>query len=130
VSILEIDIDFSTGGVIALGLGVENWPIDKCISHFMKFIDKAFTTRLGGFRLGTSKYRTRPLEDALKTCFKNEKIFGGIHESSKSYARKVAVTAASETGEQAVIFSNYSRAADEQSRFFFYQITKYGTNLR
>jgi len=65
-------------------------------------------------RLGTSKYRTRPLEEALKSYFKDEQIFGGLHETPKSHARKVAVTAACETGEQAVIFTNYNRPEDGQ----------------
>jgi hypothetical protein len=82
----------------------------------MKLVDKAFTARMGGLRLGTSKYRTKPLESALKSYFKDEQIFGGQHENSASYARKVAVTAACETGEQAVIFTNYNRAEDVQGK--------------
>ena len=64
--------------------------------------------------MGRSKYKTRPLEDALQGYFKNENLFGGNHESSKSYARKVAVTAACETGDQAVIFTNYNRPASDK----------------
>lgn len=47
--------------------------------------------------------------------FKDEPIFGGVHETSVSYAHKVAVTASCETGEQAVIFTNYNRADDDTS---------------
>lgn len=63
---------------------------------------------------GTTKYSTSHIEEALKECFKDEPIFGGAPDSSSTYARKVAVTAATETGEQAVIFTNYNRASDEQ----------------
>lgn len=110
----DLIVGTSTGGIIALGLGVENWSVDKCMSHFKKLVGKAFTPKLAGMRLGTSKYRTRPLEEGLKTYFKDVQIFGGIHETSKSHPRKVAVTAACETGEQAVIFTNYNRAEDGQ----------------
>ncbi|KAF2188984.1 hypothetical protein K469DRAFT_684250 [Zopfia rhizophila CBS 207.26] len=104
----------STGGIIALGLGIKGWTVQQCISHFMKLVDRAFTPKLSGLRLGKRKYRTHPLEEALKDYFKDEPIFGGPHETSVSYARKVAVTASCETGEQAVIFTNYNRVDDEQ----------------
>ncbi len=78
-------------------------------------MDKAFTPKfLGGVSFGTTKYRTQPLEEALGHCFKEESLFGGVPETPRC-ARKVAVTAATETGEQAVIFTNYNRADDEQS---------------
>lgn len=82
----------------------------------MKLINTAFTPRFGGLKLGTRKYKTEPLEQALKEHFKDESIFGGIHQDPAVYSRKVAVTASCETGEQAVIFTNYSRAEDDQSK--------------
>lgn len=73
---------------------------------------------IGGLKLGITKYRTQPLEEALKECFRDEMLFGGVHETSVNpYSRKVAVTAATETGEQAVIFTNYNRADDEQGKY-------------
>lgn len=64
---------------------------------------------------GTTKYSAHNLEEALQDCFKNDCIFGGGPDTSTSYMRKVAVTAATELGEQAVIFTNYNRANDDQS---------------
>lgn len=105
----------STGGILGLALGVKNMPVKNCIALFRKLIDRAFTPKLyGGLKIGKRKYRTRPLEEVLIENFKDELIFGGEHESSASYARKVAVTASCETGEQAVIFTNYNRADDDQ----------------
>lgn len=84
---------------------------------FLKLVDTAFTPKfLGGVTFGTTKYRTQPLAEALSECFKDEAIFGGVPETPVACARKVAVTAATELGEQAVIFTNYNRADDEQSR--------------
>lgn len=80
-------------------------------------VDKAFTRKMiGGVFFGTTKYSTTQIEEALKECFKDEPIFGGDPDSSSTYARKVAVTAATETGEQAVVITNYNRASDEQSK--------------
>jgi hypothetical protein len=85
---------------------------------FLKMVEKAFTPKFfGGVSLGTNKYRTHPLEDALFECFKDDSMFGGARETSMVNARKVAVTSATETAEQAVIFTNYNRADDEQSEF-------------
>jgi hypothetical protein len=109
----------STGGIIALGIGVKNWSIESSISLFMKLVDRAFTTKfMGGIKL-KRKYRTEPLEQLLQENFKDEPIFGGTEEysvSHGSYGRKVAVTASTETAEQAVIFTNYNRPDDEQSK--------------
>ncbi|KAF2736521.1 hypothetical protein EJ04DRAFT_462876 [Polyplosphaeria fusca] len=110
----DLIVGTSTGGILALGLGIKNWSVDHTMTLFLKLVDKAFTPKLGGRMIGKRKYRTRPLEDALMDCFKDEPIFGGSHEDSANYARKVAVTAAYETGEQAVIFTNYNRAEDDQ----------------
>jgi hypothetical protein len=107
---------FSTGGILALGLGIKNWDVKRCSELFLRMVDKAFTPKFfGGISLGTNKYRTSPLEEAFSECFKDEPLFGGRREVPVSIHRKVAVTSATETAEQAVIFTNYNRADDEQS---------------
>jgi hypothetical protein len=111
-----VSSDCSTGGILAIGLGIKNWSVKQSTELFTNLVNEAFTTKvLGGVMFATTKYSTRHIEDALKKCFKDEPIFGGGPESSSAYARKVAVTAATETGEQAVIFTNYNRAHDDQS---------------
>lgn len=59
------------------------------------------------------------MHDALKSALGDEFLFGGEHESDGSYATKVAVTSTSETGQQAMILSNYSRQEDEQFSYKF-----------
>jgi hypothetical protein len=96
---------------------VKNWSVDRSVDLFLRMVEKAFTPKFfGGVSLGTNKYRTQPLEEALNECFKDEPMFGGTREIPLTSARKVAVTSATETAEQAVIFTNYNRADDEQSR--------------
>lgn len=83
-------------------------------------VDRAFTPKiwgLGGVKFGTTKYRTQPLQDALRDTFKEEMIFGGKFETPKS-GRKVAVTSSNDTGGQAVIFTNYNRAASDQGKYY------------
>ncbi|KAF1996801.1 hypothetical protein P154DRAFT_565860 [Amniculicola lignicola CBS 123094] len=111
----DLIVGTSTGGILALALGVKGWSVSECQKLFLKLVEKAFTPKfLGGVSFGTTKYRALPLEEALADTFKDEALFGGVSRSHISCTRKVAVTSATETGEQAVIFTNYNRADDEQ----------------
>jgi hypothetical protein len=107
------DTSFSTGGIIALGLGIKNWSIETCTKTFISLVNRAFDSRLpGGIRFGKSRYKTKPLEEILLECFGEEAMFGGVPDIPSGYLRKVAVTAATGAGERAVIFTNYNRAND------------------
>ncbi|CAN9312297.1 unnamed protein product [Alternaria alternata] len=111
----DLIVGTSTGGILALGLGVKNWQVDHCRELFLRMVERAFTPKFfGGVTLGTNKYHTKPLEEAFSECFKHETMFGGIRETPLASACKVAVTSATETAEQAVILTNYNRADDEQ----------------
>jgi len=109
----------STGGLLALGLGIKDWSVEHMIAIFPQLVDKAFTPKISGLKLGKRKYRTRPLEEILIDYLKDDPIFGGVHEASIRYSRKVAVTAATESGEEAVIFTNYNRPDVDESKVFF-----------
>lgn len=104
----------STGGLLALGLGIKDWSLDHMIEIFPKLIDKAFTPKLSGLKFGRRKYRTRPLEETLVEHLKEDVLFGGSHETPSRLSPRVAVTAATETGEEAVIFTNYNRPDVDQ----------------
>lgn len=115
----------STGGLIALGLCVNNWTVDACIKQFQTLCNQAFTRRPFSTFPGMSwaidnfnysKYQTAPLVEALQTAFtRDESLFGGTKQyyASKSVL-KVAVTSASTTG-SAVVFANYSRLPGDGS---------------
>ncbi len=112
---------FSTGGIIALGLGVEGWSIDKCIDQFEKLCATAFTPRefhgiwgvrqLSAISHNYSKYKTKPLEEILKTTFSlaDQPLFGGNQDHCHASV-KVAVTSTTETGENALLLTNYNRS--------------------
>ncbi|XP_014554875.1 hypothetical protein COCVIDRAFT_39346 [Bipolaris victoriae FI3] len=108
----DLIVGTSTGGLLALGLGVKNWSIEQSTQTFLRLVRTAFTSRYpGGLQLMRSKYRTKPLEKALYQAFGDEAMFGGVPEDMSGSTRKVAVTAATETGEEVVIFTNYNRAS-------------------
>jgi hypothetical protein len=113
--LIDIYSVYSTGGIIAVGLGVENWRVETCIKHFRRLTDKAFTSRLPGMRFG-HRYRTRPFEQALQEVFKDEFLFGGAPDESNSYFTRVAVTATTDTGEKPVILTNYNRGMETQGK--------------
>jgi hypothetical protein len=72
-------------------------------------MDQAFTPRIPGFGLGRGKYRTLPFDELLKHYFGEGYMFGGPQASAEQYSTKVAVTSATDTANQAVIFTNYNR---------------------
>ena len=114
-------ISHSTGGLVALGLGVKNWSVELCAFHFEKLCLQAFTPREFHNvpvleQLTTlnhnGKYKTRPFKEALKEAFQDDQLFGGVCEDAR-YQRKVAVVSTSETGQRAVILTNYNRLQRE-----------------
>lgn len=121
---------YSTGGIIALGLGVEGWSVDDCIGQFEKLCNLAFTARefkdiwglnrLSAISLKYSKYRTKPFERILQDVFCDQPLFGG-RQNHHRHSVKVALTATSETGEQAILLTNYNRShkKDHQSKYLF-----------
>lgn len=110
-------IYFSTGGIIALGLGVENWSVEHCIRKFTSLCGDAFTPReflkvplLG--KLSTvnhrSMYKTKPFEKALQESFEDRPLFGGLN-SQEGHMIKVAVTSTTLMDQQPVVLANYNR---------------------
>ena len=121
---------FSTGGIIALALGVKNWSVDKCISHFVKLCDQAFTPRelhkvpglqkVSALHHGSS-YKTQPLHNALQEELGSEFLFGGPRNSDSTSTTKVAVTATDEAGKKAIIFANYRYSSSNNPSYESYQ---------
>ena len=110
--------------------------MDECIGHFEKLCNSAFTARpfkgiwglnrLSAINLKYSKYKTKPFERILQGVFRlsDQPLFGG-RQSHHPLSVKVAVTATSETGEQAVLLTNYNRShkKDHQSKSLYSKIS-------
>lgn len=118
----------STGGIIALGLGVRQWGLDHCVSEFVRLCEQAFTPRefrhVAGLRQAAtlnhgSKYKTRPLQHALEEVFGHEELYGGRQQMHYVYDTKVAVTATSGTGQRALVLANYSRQEEREPTYKF-----------
>lgn len=64
-----------------------------------------------------TKYKTKPLEKVLKETFSvsEQPLFGGQHTHSRSSVR-TAVTSTKETGEKAVLLTNYNRSREEDDQ--------------
>jgi patatin-like phospholipase/acyl hydrolase len=118
----------STGGIIALGLGVKQWTIDHCVTEFIRLCDQAFSPRefnnVAGLDVATtlahgSKYKTTPLRDALFSTFGEAELYGGRRKAHCDYNIQVAVTATSGTGEEGLILANYSRHEENETNYKF-----------
>ncbi len=114
----------STGGMIALGLGLKNWSVETYTRRFTSLCKDAFTPRKGlsipgyGFLVKahhSSKFETRPFEDALKEAFsEDDYLFGGPRFGISS-STKVAITTTSTTA-QVVVLSNYNRQESSENK--------------
>lgn len=119
----DLIVGTGTGGIIALGLGVNNWSVEECIRTFRELCHQAFTPReLKGMLIleqlavfkHRSMYKTKPLEEFLKEKFDQHRpLFGGsLHEGpneSAEMATKVAVTSTISVDQHDVVISNYNR---------------------
>ncbi|KAL8754211.1 MAG: hypothetical protein Q9199_004499 [Rusavskia elegans] len=128
----DLIVGTSTGGIIALGLGIEGWSTQTCIGHFERLCDTAFTPRelhkipvLGKLEIinnDYARYKAKPFEKVLQETFtvSGQPLFGGQHNSSQSSVR-TAVTATSETGDRAVLLTNYNRSHEKDvlSEYWF-----------
>ncbi|KAF2475025.1 uncharacterized protein BDR25DRAFT_280671 [Lindgomyces ingoldianus] len=123
----DLIVGTSTGGIIALALGVKQWPVGKCIEQFKRLCDQAFTPRefhdiWGLQHLATahhgSIWETTPLYQALLESLGDSYLFGGCQDSDASYAARVAVTTTDEIASKGVIIANYCRKGGQRNYEF------------
>jgi len=128
-SFIDLTVGTSTGGIIALALGKMNLPVNSCISLFETLCDQAFTKRRGiglpiiDFLVSSSnhsKYRTGPLETALKGAFGDGSLFGGTSFQYPSAPMKVGVTTTTTNG-MVCLLANYNRTNMDEGRSYQFQ---------
>ena len=102
--------------------------MSHCITEFVRLCNRAFTPRefdkvAGLTQAATlnhgSRYKTKPLHDALREAFGEEQLYGGPRKAFNAYDTKVAVTATSGTGQRAVVLANYSRQEENEPNYKF-----------
>ncbi|KAK4217215.1 hypothetical protein QBC37DRAFT_438226 [Rhypophila decipiens] len=111
----DLIVGTSSGGIVALGLGVKNWTVSDCMTKFKQLSTKAFSQRpLKHIALVSHKsyHKTKPLEEALKLAFdKDSALFGGQFQAHGEKSDiKVAVTSTSAVENRPVIMTNYNTA--------------------
>ncbi|KAK4169827.1 hypothetical protein QBC43DRAFT_225424 [Cladorrhinum sp. PSN259] len=128
----DLIVGTSTGGIIALGLGVKRWSVASCIKQFLHLSRQAFTPRRLG-RFGSmvthkSYNKTKPLELALKSAFGEDQIlFGAGDDADKDLTEheiKVVVTSTSATENRPVIMTNYNTAGADRGKLCSYQFLR------
>ena len=119
---------YSTGGLVALGLGAKSWTIEKCRQTFESLCEDAFQPRtrrdLGAIghvwnAFNHGKYKTTPLEKSLRKAYcspnwKHEPLFGG-NITVPCSPTKVAVVV-TQVGQGPAVMADYNRASQENSR--------------
>ncbi|KAL8929810.1 MAG: hypothetical protein Q9208_000954 [Pyrenodesmia sp. 3 TL-2023] len=92
----DLIVGTSTGGIIALGLGIEGWSTQTCIEHFERLCDTAFTPR---------ELHKIPVLNKLEVI-------------NNDYASRFSVD---KTGDRAVLLTNYNRSheKDDRSEYYF-----------
>jgi hypothetical protein len=109
----------STGGIIALGLGVKNWSVQECMGRFKNLCNQAFTSRTLG-RLGPyigqkSQYKTKPLEAALQAAFGQDTLLFGGSSQERLTNIKVAITSTTPVENRPVILTNYNTTVPDRN---------------
>ncbi|KAL6861937.1 hypothetical protein J3F83DRAFT_746226 [Trichoderma novae-zelandiae] len=114
----DLIVGTSTGGIIALGLGVKRWNVELCTIHFKNLCQQAFTPRgpsflkplaIAGYK---SYYRTKPLEAALQSAFDDNTWLYGDQKLASPASIRVAVTATVASDGRPTILSNYNTEAE------------------
>ncbi|KAL4986567.1 hypothetical protein BDW68DRAFT_197978 [Aspergillus falconensis] len=133
----DLIVGTSTGGIIALGLGAQGLSVQDSIDEFRRLCKKAFTKRKGAGipvleRIITasnhSKFETKPLEDALRSIYGDNELFGGSRHNMEPLClrrlTKVAVTTTT-TAASVVVLANYNRyGSTENQSYRFYRSEK------
>lgn len=113
---------FSVGGIIGLGLFVNEWDLKECSERFTTLCRKAFTPRdfsgvarswMYWMSLFRHRFQTEPLEKALKEAFSDDKyLLGGKRPrgATKTFGAKIGITTSSATS-GSILFTDYNRFA-------------------
>lgn len=127
----DLIIGSGTGGLIALGLTKQGWPLDKTAFYVEHVCEKAFAKRIGRGIPGLgkfmesyskAKYDTEYLDTAIRETFDKELVlFGarGLGDLS-SCPTKVGVIATCSNGAP-VVMADYNRPCTERLRYVFYR---------
>ncbi|KAJ3460552.1 hypothetical protein MRS44_011419 [Fusarium solani] len=117
--LFDLVIGTSTGGLVALGVFEKKWPLSDAIDHFSRLAKEAFSLRkvlaLPGLSLlaepfCVSKYKSSGINNALRTAFGDDYLFGQIKGGEQSGDQvKVGVVTCLDGHNHPCLLANYSR---------------------
>lgn len=120
----EHNIDTSsTGGYVALGLGVKQWSVDLCADRFVRLCSEAFQpkpiNKLVPERFTTARnrlprYKTKPSYAVLQQQLGDDALYGKVPDDAVVRDNKVCVTTVPPNGGNAVAIGNYARQSEEE----------------
>ncbi|KAK4211516.1 hypothetical protein QBC37DRAFT_12053 [Rhypophila decipiens] len=130
----DLIVGTSTGGIIALGLGVKNWSLDTCIDKFKTLCTDGFKPRLFGtwkksapfFSMFNSIYKTQPLESALQAAFDAQGLLFGPRSNREAPFVRVAVTTTGAIRRDAAIFTNYNGDSADREKHHYQLLREQG----
>lgn len=136
----DLVVGTGTGALIALGLVMRYWSLDKCSYYIERILNDAYARRPGrgipgiGRLLETyskSKFDSSSLDNALKEAFPDAQyLFGGRSlPDMPASAIKVAVTATASTGSP-IVFANYNRRCSDFLPYSFCRPDKLEQELK
>ena len=106
-------------------LGIQDIRVKECMKRFSSLCERAFVPKTGARfsivarSIRHTKYRTEPLVEELKTLFNPHNPIFGKRSSSGKYGCKVAVTSTTQSPSETVIFTNYNRNTEADTKYIF-----------
>lgn len=97
---------------------MKEWRVTDCITEFSQLVEKVFnprSLRIPGLHYARmvkrrSKYRSAPIEEALKSAFGEDMHLFGDTIGPTKFNIKVAITSTTATSDAGVVMANYNRS--------------------
>ncbi|KAH8800879.1 acyl transferase/acyl hydrolase/lysophospholipase [Xylogone sp. PMI_703] len=123
----------SSGGIIALALGHNGWPVEDCMDHFVRLAKRAFSTHRSSYLYWLSHIRailfslvTNGIYPAQKMDAVLQEVFGDSsrildHSAATAMGIKLGIVVSTMKPET-VIFTNYNGVGDREQRKYDYGV--------
>ncbi|KAK4552373.1 hypothetical protein LTR86_010387 [Recurvomyces mirabilis] len=119
----DLMVGTGTGGWIVTNLALQTHSVQRCLDEFQVMCEHVFTPKLAHLpqvMRRKPRYRTENLHSSLNSSFdKTDDLFGPGDRLRPGM--KIALTASTGTGREAILLANYRRPEDVQSTYHFWR---------